>query len=92
MWYVYVLESITTKQLYKGLTDNLPRRLNQHFLGKSMTTRKLLPLRLVHVEICKNRSEARTIEKYLKSGYGREILREIVSNNVEVAELVDAQS
>ena len=32
------------------------------------------PLKLFHVELCKTRKEARKLEKYFKSGYGREII------------------
>ena len=43
-----------------------------------LTSRKnKLPLKLVHVEICNNRKKARSIEKYLKSGFGRELIKEI---------------
>ena len=77
MYYVYVLKSINNGQYYKGLTNNLKRRLAQHFCGKSATTKKLLPVILVFVQICETRVEARRLEKYLKSGYGREIITEI---------------
>ncbi len=33
------------------------------------------------VEICKNRTDARELEKYFKSGYGREILKEIIDSS-----------
>jgi putative endonuclease len=77
MYYVYVLKSLKTGQYYKGLTDNISRRLNQHFSGKSPTTKYYLPVELVHVEICDNRSEARKVEKYFKTGIGREIIKEL---------------
>lgn len=77
MYYVYVLQSLKTREFYKGLTDNFDRRLSEHLKGKSNSTRNKLPLRIVHVEICKNREEARKLEKFFKSGYGREIIEEI---------------
>lgn len=77
MYYVYVLKSLKTGEFYKGLTNNIERRLREHFLGKSATTRSRLPLRLIHVEICQDRKEARDKEKFLKSGYGREIIKEL---------------
>ena len=76
-WYVYVLKSVKTNEFYKGLTNNLERRLQEHIAGKEETTRKMLPLKLIYVEICSSRREARAIEKFLKSGFGREILKEI---------------
>ena len=79
MFYVYVLKSIKTGEYYKGLTGNIEKRINEHIKGKSRTTKKMLPLSLVHVEIVPTRSEARRIEKYFKLGSGREIIKEIDS-------------
>lgn len=77
MYYVYVLKSLKTGEFYKGLTDNIDRRLQEHFLGKSPSTRFRLPLILIHVELCNDREEAREIEKFFKSGFGREIIQEL---------------
>ena len=77
MFYVYILQSLKNGQVYKGFTSSLNRRLDEHMKGKCLTTKKLLPLELIHVEICDNRLEARILEKFLKSGYGREIIKEI---------------
>jgi len=40
----------------------------------------MLPLDLIHVEICNTRSEARKLELFFKSGYGREVIEEIINN------------
>ncbi len=77
MYFVYVLKSIKTGNFYKGLTNNLDRRIEEHSSGKSPTTKTQLPLVLIHVEECLTRAEARDLEKYFKSGYGREIIAEI---------------
>lgn len=81
MYYLYVLKSIGLSGYYKGLTSNLEKRLDQHYSGKEPTTRKMLPLKLIHVELCDSRTEARTIEKFFKSGYGREVIKEIDISN-----------
>jgi len=77
MYFVYVLKSIKTGKYYKGLTNNIERRFKQHIERKVVSTKYQLPLKLIHVEICPNRLEARVLEKYLKSGYGREFIHEI---------------
>ncbi len=77
MYYVYILQSIKTGEFYKGLTDNFERRLDEHQKGKSNSTKNKLPLRIIHVELCKDRVGARKLEKFFKSGYGREIIREL---------------
>ena len=84
MYYIYVLSGSQTGVFYKGQTNNLERRLKEHFEGKSQVTRKTLPLQLIHVEICDTRSEARSMELFLKSGYGREIIKEIASQRADV--------
>ena len=85
MYYVYVLKSLRTNRLYKGMTNSLDRRLGEHFSGKVMTTGHMLPAKLVFAELCNSRKEARKLEIYFKSGVGRETL-------AEVLELVDKQS
>jgi len=77
MYFFYILKSLYKNIYYKGITNDLERRLSEHFSGYSRSTKALLPLKLIHVEICDNRIEARNLEKYFKSGYGREIIREI---------------
>ncbi len=62
------------------MTDNIERRLQQHNKGNKGTPSTLDrgPFQLIHVEITKNRVEARQLEKYFKSGSGRETRNEIM--------------
>ena len=82
MYFVYILQSVKTGELYKGLTDDFDRRLLQHSQGKVSSTKNSLPLRIVHVELCNTRPEARKVEKFFKSGFGREIIKEIIEVNL----------
>ena len=77
MYFVYILQSLKTGEFYKGLTENVEGRIKQHNSGKVISTAGKYPLRLVHVEICKSRIEARKVEKYFKSGFGREIVEKL---------------
>ena len=77
MWYVYILKSINTGRFYKGLTGDLEERLKRHYDGRESVTKSMLPLILIHVEICDTRLQARKLEKFFKSGYGREVIKEI---------------
>jgi adenine-specific DNA methylase len=74
-FYVYVLRC-KDDSLYKGQTDNVPRRLKQHEAGEVEWTAPRLPVELVHVETFDSRDEAVERGKYLKSGSGREWLAE----------------
>ena len=79
-YFVYIIRSLKDNRFYTGFTDNLDRRLNEHDKGKTSTvsTLKREPFELVHVEIADNRIEARKLEKFFKSGMGREIRNEII--------------
>jgi len=75
--YVYILKSIKYGRYYIGLTKNVVRRFIEHNSGWVKKTKFYRPFKLVHVEIVDNRIQARILEKYFKSGYGRDIIREI---------------
>jgi len=75
-WFVYILKG-KNGQLYKGITNNIDKRLHQHELGQSRTTKNMGGFDLVHVELCNSRLEARKLEKFYKSGFGREVLEEL---------------
>lgn len=74
MYIVYVLQDNAGK-LYKGMTNNLSRRLAEHRRGRTRTTRKMGELDVVYTEEYSTRAEARQREKYLKSATGRRFLK-----------------
>jgi len=66
--------------IYKGVTDDLKRRVSEHKLGKVTSTRNKRPLRLIHYEAYLLREDAMRREKFLKTTYGkREIGRQLSS-------------
>jgi len=75
MYFIYVLKSQKTKSLYKGQTDNLEKRLKEHNNGKVKSTKAFLPWEIVYFEEFPNREDAVNREKYLKSGIGRQFLK-----------------
>lgn len=82
MWYVYILKSNKDKRFYTGITENIGRRLKQHNIGSKATksTLKRGPFILVFGQECKDRKDARLLEKFLKSGIGREVRNELFIN------------
>ena len=58
-----------------GLSDNVERRLSEHNNGYNKTTKPYIPFRLIVTESFPTRIEARVREKYLKSGIGKEYLK-----------------
>lgn len=88
MFYVYVLRSQLSKWHYIGQTQDLAVRLKEHKKGKTKSTKGHLPLDLVYFEKFNSRLEAVNREKYLKSGVGREFLKnEIDIENAHVVQL-----
>lgn len=77
MYHVYVLQG-KNKRLYKGLTNNLDRRVQEHLRGKTKTTRYMNEIKLVHREKYSTFKEARKRELYLKSAAGRRFLKKIL--------------
>ena len=71
---VYVLISLVDKNFYVGLTDDLKRRLTQHFHGQSKATAPRRPFRLVHAEYYLSKRDAQRRERYLKTAKGRRTL------------------
>ncbi len=80
MYFVYILRSQKDGKVYTGITNNIERRLRAHNKGNHATpsTLKRGPFELIHAEVVNDRGEARRLEKYFKSGAGREIRDEII--------------
>jgi len=79
MYFVYVLHSLKTGELYKGITNDLHRRIVEHNSNKNIGSRGKGPWQLVYFEKCPDRISARVREKYFKSGSGREFLKTIIN-------------
>ena len=75
-YYVYVLKSKVDGRLYKGFTSRLEERLIEHNLGKTKSTKGYRPWVLVYSEIIEDLEKAVKREKFLKSGIGREFLKD----------------
>ena len=69
---VYALKSLRRNYIYVGMTQNLTERFNRHNKGYERTTKPYRPFKLIYSEKFNSRKEARTREKYLKSGAGKE--------------------
>ncbi len=77
-YYVYVLRSEKNGSSYTGITNDVNKRVEQHNKGYTFSTKNKVPLKLIHQEKFDSRIKARTREKYLKSGIGREFIRKLI--------------
>ena len=75
MFYVYVLKSLSSGNLYTGQTSNLINRINAHNSGLSPYTKGRGPWVLIYSEEFISRGGAIKREKILKTGKGREFLK-----------------
>ncbi|HRK34041.1 MAG TPA: GIY-YIG nuclease family protein [Candidatus Hydrogenedentes bacterium] len=78
-FYVYILRSESNGRTYVGQTADLDRRVAQHNDPNCTLTKHTKnipgPWRLIHSEQYATRSEAMSRERELKSGKGREWIR-----------------
>ena len=80
MHYVYVLLSKQDEKFYTGFTEDLKRRVVEHNAGRVISTTKRRPLVLVYYEACLNKEDAIHREKYLKTTFGKQYLRNRMKN------------
>ena len=76
MYYTYILKSEIDNKLYIGWTTNLNTRLIKHNRGLVKATVSRKPLKLVYYEACLSKEKAVAREKYFKTGYGRNFLKD----------------
>ena len=75
-YFVYVLESGKDGRLYYGYTMDLEQRLKDHNSGKTRSLIGRLPVKLIYLEECESKIDAKEKEKFFKSGAGREYIKE----------------
>ncbi|MEI9956928.1 MAG: GIY-YIG nuclease family protein [Ferruginibacter sp.] len=75
---VYILFSAAYLKHYTGFTSNLEQRLLSHnLLGKGWTA-KYRPWGVIYTKEFSNKTEAMQHEKWLKSGSGRDFIKNIL--------------
>ena len=74
-YYIYILRSKKNKMCYTGLTVDLRKRFKEHNAGKIGWTKGREPFELIYYEACKDITDSRSREKYLKSGMGKRYLK-----------------
>ena len=85
MYYVYFLKSKNFNQIYVGSTNDLKRRLEEHNKGKSPSTKRYLPWKLIYYEAFEEENFARMREKKLKNHGNslRELKKRIGLTNIQ---------
>ena len=74
---VYILFSEKYQKKYIGVTSNLIARFKSHNeLGTKGWTKSYRPWIVIHIEVYFNKKEALRREKFLKSGKGRQWIKQ----------------
>jgi len=76
MYYFYVLQFDKNKKLYYGFSSDLKRRIRDHKSKQSDFTARNGSFKLIFYEAYLHKKDAMQAERYFKTGYGREVLRE----------------
>jgi putative endonuclease len=72
---VYILYSEKSQKHYTGFSTNLPERIISHNgLGNEWTS-KYRPWKLIWTKIFETKREALKLEKWLKTGAGRDFIK-----------------
>jgi len=79
-YYIYLLFSLKDKGFYIGFTSDLKKRLQKHAKGEVHETGSRRPLKLIHYEYFISKKDAMAREEFLKSGYGRKQLKQILKD------------
>ena len=77
-YYIYILQSKITGELYKGYTVDLKLRLQKHNRGLNFSTKGKRPWRVIHYEAYRNEKDAKRREKYLKTSQGSRLLKRML--------------
>jgi len=83
MYYTYILKSKKRSHLYIGYSKNIKRRLRRHNQGKCSSSKRYAPYELIYYEAFIHRKDAKNREKYLKSGWGRKSLKNLLAYYLE---------
>ncbi len=83
-FFTYVLKSKLDGKFYTGFTSDLEKRLSEHNLVKVYSTKGRIPFEKVYFEFCLNMDDAIHREKYLKTTYGKQYIKNRLRNYLSV--------
>jgi len=81
-YYVYTFLSLRDNKFYTGFSMDLKRRFSEHVRGEVKSTINRRPLKLIHYECFINEVDAKAREVFLKSGFGRDQLRQALKRTL----------
>jgi putative endonuclease len=83
MFYVYILFSELSGKTYTGYSQDPEQRLLSHNeLSNKGWTISYRPWKIIHIEAFETKADAMKREKFLKSGKGREFVKQEILNRL----------
>jgi len=79
MYTVYTLISQSKNWIYVGMTSDINDRISRHQNGYERTTKPYRPFSVLLLASAFNRHEARRLEKWYKTAYGKSVIREFLT-------------
>ncbi|HRH25112.1 MAG TPA: GIY-YIG nuclease family protein [Candidatus Paceibacterota bacterium] len=70
MYYVYILKSEKDSSYYKGVTENLKKRVYDHNHGSNKYSSSKAPFKIIWYCAFEQKQKALDFEKYIKHGSG----------------------
>lgn len=84
MWYKYLLINENRTYKYIGIAKELKRRLMYHNKGYTQSTRPFIPFNsIIELGHTNEAKDARKLEKFYKSGQGRDKVKAIFNNLIQ---------
>jgi putative endonuclease len=84
MYYVYILKSKKDNNMYTGCTSDIKKRLSLHNNGKVGVTKIRRPFGMMFYEAFIDKSDAFRREQWLKTGWGRNHLNNMLRNSLKI--------
>ena len=83
MFYVYLIQSKTTNELYVGYTFDITQRILSHNTASNISTKHGVPWELIYVEGYRSERDARVREQKLKHhGNSKRFVNERIKNSL----------
>ncbi len=81
MYFVYILQSLSTRRFYVGQCDHLVERFREHQDGYTPSTRNRGPWWMPYYEVLTTRSEAVRREREIKRKKSAKSIRVIIAHS-----------
>jgi putative endonuclease len=75
MYYVYIIESLTTHKWYYGYTKELDQRIDAHNKGLNISTANRGPWKYIFKRSFNSDKDARSFEVYLKKSKNKQYIK-----------------